>query len=141
MKLSITISTTLVTILALIAAYCNNPAPYSPRAAEKDISEGIIKQYGYGLSITKMRGAPVDQIDAVYAKYGFKEESAGCLVTEEDIQQMEEYNAVVEEYLDKRNGFGWRRKFTNELFLALRVKHLDTIKTSCGDSILTRTPK
>jgi len=117
----------LVAIVGAIVWLTRTPAPYSAAAAEKDLSRGVVRLYSYGLSAVQMANhTPTQRIDAVYAKYGFKEENLGCMVTDEQIQQISQYNSVVERYLNKRHGNGWRENFTRELFAALGVKHKDS---------------
>ena len=81
---------------------------YSYFTAKRDIKNGDIKLYSYGLPMVTSKDK---EIDAIRAKYGFKSVNLGCIVSDET----DTYNEVMEEYLTKRNGKDWRINFRKEI--------------------------
>ena len=81
--------------------------------AKEELSKGIINLWIGGLVIIAKNPSSIpDSVrQEVINKYGgFKNVPIGC-----DPSGVKEHNAVVEEYLDKRNGKGWRQRMESEL--------------------------
>ena len=83
--------------------------PYNYFTAKQDIDNGEIKIMMYGeLRLN-------EELEAEIAKkYGFKYGGIGCAVTQPLIHGIQEYNQVVDSYLDKANEKNWRDKFQKE---------------------------
>lgn len=96
--------------------------PYNKQKAKDDIESGQIQVLSYGLQIFSDQ-----QLDSVTSKYGFKYVAvAGCVVDSYEAKSIENYNTEVYEYLDKRNGEGWRESLkldTRNLYLKLMNKN------------------
>lgn len=76
-----------------------------------DIRNGRVEILTYGLAIYND-----DEANNVAAKYGFQfRRVAGCVVTQRFINQVDSYNAAVENHLDNVNGTGWEDRFVQEL--------------------------
>jgi hypothetical protein len=93
--------------------------------AQADIRKGDIHLISYGFTI------PFPGQDSLTKKYGFYYQNRGCLVSDTTNKLAESYNDQVIEYLSKRNGKNWYKKFClitdsldNEMFRLLS----DTIK-------------
>jgi hypothetical protein len=106
----------IVTVL-MIAILFVKPAPtYYPLSEEQaiqDIKKGQVRLITFGLA-----GADKD-IDRISSKYGFKECNMGCVV--EYTPEEKAYKELVDAYLDKRNGEGWRERYYRELD-SLKIK-------------------
>lgn len=74
--------------------------------AQADIRKGDIHLIKYGLTI------PVPGLDSLTKKYGFYYQNRGCIVNHDTLFKLADaYNEQVIEYLSKRNGEGWFKKF------------------------------
>jgi hypothetical protein len=80
--------------------------------ALKDISEGKVCIYSYGLTI-RVSGAEKleSQIDSLAKVYGFEYKLGGCSIP----PWSDGYYEEVMEYLEKRNGVGWKKRFDEEV--------------------------
>jgi hypothetical protein len=105
--------------------------PWGTREAHEDISAGRAKIRWYGLLV---RAVPLwmrAQEDSVTKKYGFTYEEMGCRIRVGD-----GYNDVVSQYLDKRNGEGWRERLDREYHLLM--EKADDWERARTDSIKER---
>ena len=81
--------------------------------AKKELSKGIVNLWIGGLIIIAKNPSSIpDSVrQEIINKYGgFKYVPIGC-----DPSGAKEHNAVIEEYLEKRNGKGWRQRMEDEL--------------------------
>jgi hypothetical protein len=85
---------------------------YNYFAAKRDIKNGNIKFVTFGLPIVCSKD---DEIKMVMNKYGFKVSNIGCIVTNQEINAIETYNKVVEQYLTQQNGKNWRTTYQKEV--------------------------
>ena len=95
-------------------------APFSAYAAHRDIAKGEVKCYSYGLSV--LFNLSIEQLDSLRQKYGFVEANLGCMADEQIENEIVKYNAVVEEYLIKRNGRDWQQSCERDYLRMLDVK-------------------
>ena len=78
------------------------------RRAWKDIREGNIRILRHGIVFISNISPEEDR--KITLKYGFEYAGAGCVIySGEDV-----YNKIINEYLDKRNGKGWRKRMAKE---------------------------
>lgn len=88
----------------------NLKEPYIGQALE-EIRKDSARIWRGGLIVIAGKSVIPDSIlNALYKKYGFQYELIGCDPTGE-----EEHNAIIEEYLAKRNGVGWRKRMEAEI--------------------------
>ncbi len=85
---------------------------YNYFTAKRDIKNGNVKFISFGLPMLSSKDS---EIKMVMTKYGFKERNVGCTVTEQEINAIETYNNVVEQYLTRRNGENWRATYKKEI--------------------------
>ena len=88
-------------------------AYYGEDKAKEELSKGIVHLWIGGLVITAEDNSSIpDSVrKAVIDKYGgFEYILIGC-----DPSGAKEHNAIVEEYLEKKNGKGWREKMSEEI--------------------------
>jgi len=85
---------------------------YNYFAAKRDIKNGNIKFVSFGLPIVCSKDG---EIQMVMNKYGFKVSNIGCIVTNQEINAIETYNKVVEQYLTQQNGKNWRTTYQKEV--------------------------
>lgn len=79
--------------------------------ARSDIKDGKVEILTYGLQFYDD-----EEVNEVAAKYGFQYRTlTGCVVTQRFINQVDSYNAAVENHLDDLNGEGWQEDFANDL--------------------------
>ena len=80
--------------------------------ALKDISEGKVYIYVYGYIIKELGTENLDeQIDSLAKVYGFEYKLGGCYVPPE----RDAYYDEVMNFLEQRNGVGWKKKFDDEV--------------------------
>jgi len=91
---------------------------YSYFTAKWDIKNGNIQIISPGLPIFCSKDS---EIKAVGAKYGFKVNHIGCIVSAQDMKGIEVYNNVVEQYLVQHNGTNWRKAYETEVDSLYRV--------------------
>ena len=58
-------------------------------------------------------------------KYGFHEANVGCVLSKTEIRGIDCYNSEIEEYLNKRNGINWRKKYDAELELLIKNNEME----------------
>jgi hypothetical protein len=122
-----TISVIIVEVLVLGISACNSNkvrSPYSQEAAKEDIKSGNVKMYSLGLSI--LHKIPLQQLNLLQSKYGFKDENLGCFANDSLENAIKEYNTVVNAYLTRRNGGNWKRKYHDDVFRMAGVKKVTT---------------
>ncbi len=85
---------------------------YNAELARKDIAQGIVKIKEGGIEI-----ADPFPPWPLFNKYGFEYENVSVPM----YGYWDSYNAVVLEYLDRRNGKGWNQKFKKEYIEWYRV--------------------
>ena len=78
--------------------------------AREEIQIGQVEIWVGGLILHVDTGVPDSAYNAIRNKYGFSIRYTGC-----DVTGVKEHNAVIETYLEKRNGTGWREKMNKEL--------------------------
>jgi hypothetical protein len=79
--------------------------------ARSDIKDGKVEILTYGLQIYDD-----EEVNEVAAKYEFQYRTlTGRMVTQRFINQVDSYNAAVENYLDDLNGEGWQEEFSKDL--------------------------
>jgi hypothetical protein len=80
--------------------------------ALKDISEGKVYIYNYGLIVRRIGTEKLEyQIDSLAKTYGFEIKLGGCSIP----SWSDGYYEEVIKYLEKRNGIGWKSRFDNEV--------------------------
>jgi glutamate/tyrosine decarboxylase-like PLP-dependent enzyme len=101
----------LLVALVFIALIFVRPSPdsfvFNKTSAERDIKYHAVKLITYGL------GAPNAKSQSISQKYGFRQFHLGCVVVYD--KELQAYQSTVEDYLDKRNGTGWRKRYNKEL--------------------------
>ena len=85
---------------------------YNYFTARRDIKNGNIKLVSFGLPIPCSKDS---EIKMVMNKYGFKDSNIGCIVTKQEINAIETYNNVVEQYLTQQNGKNWETAYQKEV--------------------------
>jgi hypothetical protein len=85
---------------------------YNYFTAKRDIRNGKVNYVSFGLPVILPNQV---QVDELRKKYGVKSLNIGCVVTEDEIRGIAFYNNVIETYLAKRNGEGWKEKYLKEL--------------------------
>ena len=85
---------------------------YNYFTAKRDIKYGNVQFITFGLLLPSSKDK---EIDIVATKYGFKGSNIGCTVTTQEINAIEIYNNVVEQYLSIRNGKNWRINYQREI--------------------------
>ena len=105
------------TILFLIRSYAFF-STYNYFTAKRDVTNGNIQIISSGLPLFSSKD---NEIKAVQAKYGFKDSNIGCIVQEQEINGIEAYNNVVEQYLIQRNGKNWRTAYEKEVDSLYRI--------------------
>ena len=80
---------------------------YNYFTAKRDIKNGNVFLICYG--------PPHPQDSVVMSKYGFEEINLGCIVTDVELNAIEKYNHVVEDYLYQRNGPNWNVQYSKEM--------------------------
>ena len=79
--------------------------------ALSDIRNGRVEILTYGLQLYED-----DEINEIAVKYGFQYLTIeDCMVTQRFINQVDSYNAAVENHLEDLNGEGWEERFAEEL--------------------------
>lgn len=81
--------------------------------AKEELSKGIVNLWIGGLVVIAKNPSSIpDSVrQEVINRYGgFKNVLVGCVPT-----GVKEHNAIIEEYLENRNGKGWRKKMEDEL--------------------------
>ena len=86
--------------------------PYNYFSAKKDIANDKVAFISFGLPALERFNI---LSYSIREKYGIKYKNIGCVVTEDEIRGIHFYNTVIEEYLTKRNGERWKKKYTKEL--------------------------
>lgn len=75
--------------------------------AEADIKKGDIHLICFGLPDFKRW----DEMQAIAKTYGFEYQNRGCLVSDDEDKCADEYNNKIIDYLTKRNGKDWFKRF------------------------------
>lgn len=75
--------------------------------ALEDILTNHVKVLSYGIT------GPSIEMDLIANKYGFREYNLGCVRFHDEEQ--EEYQAIIDKYLEWRNGKDWKAKYTEEM--------------------------
>ena len=83
---------------------------YCTLDARKEIKNKIVRIYSNGMVAITNEYFSKKLEDKIYKKYGFKY-IYSCLASSCD----KNYNRIIEEHLNKRNGLGWREKIKAEL--------------------------
>jgi hypothetical protein len=91
---------------------------YNYFTARRDIKSNNIQIISAGLPMICSKDS---EIKAVRVKYGFKVNNIGCVVSTQEMNGIEEYNNVVEQYLSQRNGKDWRMAYETEVDSLYRV--------------------
>ncbi len=79
--------------------------------ALSDISKGKVEILTYGFVEHTDK-----EVNPIAKKYGFQFKTlAGCVVTQQLINQVGSYNYAVEQHLNKRNGADWMEAFDEEV--------------------------
>jgi hypothetical protein len=91
---------------------------YNYFTARRDIKNVNIQIIFTGLPMICSRDS---EIKAVRVKYGFKVNHIGCVVSTQEMNGIEVYNNVVEQYLAERNGKNWRIAYKTEVDSLYRV--------------------
>jgi len=122
---------TLSLILAGLAAffYWRNQSAYSDISAEKakrDIQNGNIMVLTAGLLANTSQD---DEIKSLQKEYGFKSCTIGCNVDDDILKDLREYNYVVENYLDTRNGKGWKSEYQSKLDSLYKISAMNSDKS------------
>jgi hypothetical protein len=78
--------------------------------AELDIRNGKIQFYLYALPIPN-----IDILNQVAQKYGFQYVPINLPVNQNVIQSVEQYNSVIQKFLEKQNGRSWNERFKKDL--------------------------
>ena len=118
---------TIVGILFLVLNACNSKQVNSPsnqKVAQDDIKAGNVKRFSLGLSI--LNRIPLQQLDSLQTKYGFRDENLGCLANDSLENAIKEYNADVNKYLVNRNGIDWEKRYYTDVFRMVGVKQNTT---------------
>lgn len=88
---------------------------------------GLFNRYTYlTAKIAILRDAPTivvvgdpipcnEECLALREKYGFKEKNFGTKATKSQLRGIQDYNAEIENYLDKKHGEEWRINYEKEL--------------------------
>jgi hypothetical protein len=80
--------------------------------ALKDISEGKVYIYSYGLAIRRAGTEKLEsQIDSLAKVYGFQYKPGGCSIP----PWSDGYYEEVMKYLKEQNGEGWEKRFDEEV--------------------------
>ncbi len=85
---------------------------YNYFIAKRDIKNGTVQYISFGLPMPSSKDS---EINMVMTKYGFKDRNIGCIVTKQEINAIETYNVVVEQYLTSRNGKNWKPNYQKEV--------------------------
>ena len=85
---------------------------YNYFTAKRDIKNGNVKFVSFGLPLPCSKDG---EIKMVMNKYGFKDSNIGCIVTKQEINAIETYNNVVEQYLTQKNGKNWLTTYQKEV--------------------------
>jgi hypothetical protein len=98
---------TLFMIATLFIRPAPNGYPFNKEQAVYDIRNGQVRLITFGIA------GPSGEMNEVASKYGFQEVNAGCVVgyTSEE----KEYTELVTNYLNKRNGEGWKERYYMEI--------------------------
>ena len=81
--------------------------PFNREQAVYDIRRGQVRLITFGIA------GPTVAASEIASKYGFQEINVGCVVGY--APEEKEYIKLVTNYLDKRNGEGWKERYNNEL--------------------------
>jgi hypothetical protein len=94
--------------------------------AETDIKNGKVQLISFGLPLLPpdllSAGKKVDSLNVLY---GFSWDNRGC--SPFDTAETREYNNTVIEYLSKRNGKGWWKKYNRTVDSIYNAAESDTI--------------
>ena len=106
---------------------------FDARSARKSIKKGEIWLVRVGPDID------IDKIDFISRKYGFRIAQLGKVTYGEQWRNdVKEYNKVIYEWLEKRNGKGWVQKYDAEVaqFIARASKNntMEDIKTISSEN-------
>ena len=85
---------------------------YNYFTAKRDIKGGNVKFISFGLPLPCSKDS---EIKMVMNRYGFKDSNIGCIVTRQEINGIETFNNVVEQYLEQHNGKNWRSAYAKEI--------------------------
>ena len=91
---------------------------YNYFTAKRDIKNGNIKLVSYGLPMPSSKDS---EIKMVMNKYGFKDSNIGCIVTKQEINALETYNNIVEQYLNEKNVKNWSTTYEKEVDSLYRI--------------------
>lgn len=80
-------------------------------AAQRDIKSGKVQILSTGLPVESFTEEYLRAEEALEKQFGYKSVWLGCTWT----PGIDKYNSAVEDYLEKRNGTGWRRSLLQRL--------------------------
>ncbi|WP_335975361.1 hypothetical protein [Gaetbulibacter jejuensis] len=63
-------------------------------------------------------------INAVSKKYGFKVVNFGCIVNQLEQNGIEIYNSQMDNYLDEKNGIGWKSDYKKEIDSLMKLTNI-----------------
>lgn len=91
---------------------------YNYFAAKRDIRNGKIQLLSAGLILPSGNEEEQKAEEAIRDEYGFKSFWIGCTWT----PGVRKYNAVMKEYLDEKNGNGWRERMLQRIDSLRNIK-------------------
>ena len=85
--------------------------------AESDIrNEHIIYETaGFQIPSDSVEQAKEDKIDSLWRAYGIEYSNTGCMISAPLSKAQSDYEQIVELYLNKRNGAGWRDRINLQI--------------------------
>lgn len=116
-KYLIIIFSLLAICVATFVIYNISRKPINPMFDyEKDIQSGDIHLISYGLQLAMPNEINAKRkADSIEKKLGFYWKNYGCIVDSESNILSTKYNEKVIEYLSKRNGIDWFKKYRKEI--------------------------
>lgn len=96
-----------IALLVVMQNYKNSP-DYNYITAKLDIKNNNARIINIGL---RKPSAKDNEIDMVAAKYGFKNIYIGNETKKQILTGINNYNSVIESYLELRNGSNWRKLY------------------------------
>ncbi len=110
-------------ILLLFATFIirknfKNSPEYNYITAKIDVQKGNVRVINVGLQ----KPASLDkEIDIVSEKYGFKNIFIENESSKDILKGIDNYNSVIESYLNLRNGSNWRTKYQSEIDSIIKI--------------------
>ena len=89
---------------------------FNASVAKRDIAKGDVHRVCVGLPPLYF-----NQWDSLTLKYGFRDHYQSHPYIDEIEKRVDEYNATVEDYLEKLNGKNWKILFDNEVNLLRNI--------------------